>query len=53
MQLARSMIERITAQTIIPMVTLGFSGAMFAAVMEVFRRWRAEFDPVRASRRSR
>ncbi len=54
MQLARSMFERITAQTIMPMVTLGFSGAVAAALMELLRSWRAEFATVKPlSRRSR
>jgi hypothetical protein len=42
MQLARTIFERITAQTIIPMVTLGVSGAIAAAVMELLRGWREE-----------
>ncbi len=42
MQLARSIVERITAQTIMPMVTLGFSGAVAAALMELIGNWRAQ-----------
>lgn len=40
MQLARSMFERITAQAILPMTTLGVSGAIAVAVMELLRSFR-------------
>jgi hypothetical protein len=54
MQLARSIVERITAQTIMPMVTMGFGAAIAAAMMELLQTWRAEFAPVKQrSRRSR
>ncbi len=43
MQLARSIFERITAQAILPMTTLGVSGAIAAAVMELFRSYREEY----------
>lgn len=42
MQVARNMIERITAQAILPMMTLGVSGAIAAAAMELFLSWREE-----------
>ena len=53
MQLAKSIVERITAQTIMPMVTLGFSGAIAAAIMELLNTWRAELATVTKPRRSR
>lgn len=53
MQLARSLFERVTSQTILPMVTLGFSGAIATAMVELFNSWRAEFANVRTSRRLR
>jgi hypothetical protein len=40
MQLARSIIERITAQAIIPMITLGISGAIAATMMDLLQTWR-------------
>ena len=46
MQLARSILERITAQAIIPMVTLGVSAALASALMELVRGWREELAPV-------
>ena len=39
MQVARSIFERITAQAILPMMTLGISGAIAAAVMELLRSY--------------
>jgi hypothetical protein len=42
MQLARSILERITAQAIIPMVTLGTSAAIASMVMELLRSWREQ-----------
>jgi hypothetical protein len=42
MQLARSMFERITAQAILPMTTLGVSGAIAVAVMELLRSFREQ-----------
>lgn len=45
MQLARSIFERVTVQTIIPMVTLGVSGAIATALMELLREWREEHVP--------
>ena len=44
MQVARSMFERITAQAILPMMTLGISGAIAAAVMELVRNCHHEND---------
>jgi hypothetical protein len=46
MQLARSIIERITAQAIIPMVTLGLSAAIASAMMELLRNLREERAPI-------
>jgi hypothetical protein len=46
MQLARSIFERITAQAIIPMVTLGVSAAIASAMMELLRNLREERAPV-------
>lgn len=51
MQLARSIVERITAQTIIPMITLGVSGAIAAAMMELVQSWREERAPVSSTQR--
>jgi hypothetical protein len=42
MQLARSIFERITAQAILPMTTLGVSGAIAVAVMELLRSFHEE-----------
>ena len=45
MQVARSIVERITAQAILPMMTLGISGAIAAAVMELLRGCRENDHP--------
>ena len=54
MQFARSIFERITAQAILPMTTLGVSGAIAAAVMELLCSFRDEHPLAPATlRRSR
>lgn len=40
MQLAKSIIERVTAQAILPMITLGISGAIAVAVVELLSDFR-------------
>ncbi len=47
MQFARTMLERITAHAIIPMINLGLSGAIAIAMMELMRDWREARVPVR------
>ena len=39
MQLARSILERITAQAIIPLMNLGVSGAIAITLLELYRDW--------------
>lgn len=52
MQLARSIVERITAQAIIPMVTLGISAAVAVTVMGLVQTWRDQhaFQALRISK---
>jgi hypothetical protein len=45
MQFARSIFERITAQAILPMVTLGVSGAIAATMMDLLQTWRNQRAP--------
>jgi hypothetical protein len=49
MQFARTMIERVTAQAIIPMINLGVSGAIAVAMLELVRDWREARVRVRQS----
>jgi hypothetical protein len=52
MQFARSIFERITAQAILPMVTLGVSGAIAATMMELLQSCREQraLQPLRISK---
>jgi hypothetical protein len=52
MQFARSIFDRTIAQTIIPMVTMGVSGAIAAALMELLRDWHEERVSITAKPRS-
>lgn len=45
MQMARAILERITAQAIMPLVTMGVSGAVLAASMELLQSWREQRVP--------
>lgn len=40
MQAAKSIVERITAQAILPMLTMGVSGAILTALLELWQDWR-------------
>jgi hypothetical protein len=45
MQFARTILDRITAQTIIPMINLGVSGAIAMTILELLRDWREARAP--------
>lgn len=40
MQFARTMVERVTAQAIIPLINLGVSAAIATIMMELVNSWR-------------
>lgn len=47
MQAVRSIFERITAEAIIPMVNLGLSGAIAAALLQLYRDWQERALPAK------
>ena len=40
MQLARTILERIAARAIFPLINLGISGAIAAVMMDIVKSWR-------------